>query len=836
MKEFPEKLHIPTVEEIFKIYETSINGLSEKEVERRRAIYGKNVLSEKEENKWKIFFRQFNNILIYVLIAASIISLILHKHADFGIIMGIIVINSIIGFIQEIKAITSIKVLKKLTESRVEVIRDKRALFLASAELVPGDIVIVNEGSIITSDMRLIESSSLMADEASITGESMPVIKDYSAKVEDDALPYELKNMLLEGTSIVRGYAKGIVLKTGNNTYLATIAKEAQAPQQKSPLTKAIDFFSKRYMFYLIALFLAIGIAGYIMGRSWLDLAYILIAELVSVLPEGLPIVVTIVMVIGAIALSKKKTLIRTLPSVETLGSATVIASDKTGTITEGILKVKESYILDDKKLRLIAALCNDTKEKKGDPIDIALSEWIDDFEELNKKYPRLESFPFDVQKRSMATVNEIDGQKMFLIKGAYESLKELAANVKDFEKIEKELHKFSENGLRTLAFGMGEYQKEDSSRIEIVGIIGFLDPPKKGVKEAVMHAKAAGMKVIMITGDHPITAKAVAKEVGIYNEGDFIITGKDIDNMNDEELFISLKKTTVLARILPEHKTRIVDVLQKNKEIVAVSGDGVNDVPALKKADLGIAMGSGTEAAKNVANMIITDSNLNIIVEAIRNGRVITDNIRKVIYYLVSSGLQEVALISFAIFSNLPLPLTPIQILWINLVGDGVQDKTFPFAKEEGDVMKRSPIKPNKKFFDARQIFNIVSFGLFNGFTSFFLFRYLLKNDSYEIALTLTFTTVVLTQWFNGVQAQKDSEPFFKNVKRSFTINPYIYLGVGIGIVLQIFAVYFEKGWFSTVSVPLHMWKYPIIISFFGFLFVEIRKWIWLLIKRNKT
>ena len=293
-----------------------------------------------------------------------------------------------------------------------------------------------------------------------------------------------------------------------------------------------------------------------------------------------------------------------------------------------------------------------------------------------------------------------------------------------------------------------------------------------------------------MITGDDPLTAKTIAKEIGIYKEGDLILTGKEIEKLKDKKLYKLLKKTSVLARVLPENKYKIVKTLQENNEIVAVSGDGVNDVPALKKADLGIAMGSGSEAAKSVSKMIITDNNLKVIVDAIKNGRIIADNIKKVIYYLLSSSLQEIFLISVAIFAGLPLPLNPIQILWINLVTDGVQDKAFVFAKEEENVMKRTPKKPKKQFFDISQILRILFFGGSMGIVSFQLFKYLLGVYSYDIAITVTFTSVVVAQWANGIQSQKQKEPFLKNIKKSFSINPFIYLSVGIGILLQIFAV----------------------------------------------
>ncbi len=828
--------HSLEIDEIYDIYKTSDKGLSEIEAAKRLKIYGENTLKEKEESKIKIFFRQFNNILVYVLLFASLISVFSYKYVDFLVIIALIFINGIIGFVQEIKAISSIKALKKLTQSKTKVIRDGKILEISSSMMVPGDVAIFSEGDIVTADVRLFDSKSLMIDESTITGESLPVIKDHKAKIAKDALVYELKNTLLSGTVVVKGSGKAIVTKTADNTYFASIA-EKKEKSPKTPLTKATSTFSRRYVILLVILFSIVGLVGFLQARSWLNLTYILIAELVSALPEGLPIVVTSVLVVGARKLSKKKTLVRYLPSVETLGSATIIASDKTGTITEGKLIVKETFFLDEQKAKLVAVLANQAKDGLGDPLDVALKNFIGDFKKIKNRYPQIKAYPFDINLRMLASVNEIDNKEKLFIKGAYESLHKIANNSKDFTLLEEKLTLMSQKGLRTIALGYGDYNGKDFQdwEIKIVGLIGFLDPPKEGVADAVSQAKRAKIKVMMLTGDFPLTAKAIAKEVNIYEQGDTILTGQMIDQMDDKTLFEDLKSTSVIARILPEHKSRIVKVLQANKHIVAVSGDGINDIPALKAADLSIAMGSGTEAAKNVSKMIITDSNLRVIIDAIRNGRVIANNIRKVIYYLLSSGLQEITLITIAIFINLPLPLTPLQILWINLVTDGVQDKTFPFAKEEGDVMLKSPKKPTKQFFDLSQITYITSFGFFCGLISLELFKYLLKNYSYDVSLTIIFTVVVVMQWANGIQAQKEKEPFFKNVKRSFTINPYIYIGVGLGLILQFLAIYVFEDVFSSIKIPIKLWVYPILMFFIAFLLVEIRKWIFFIFRRKK-
>jgi Ca2+-transporting ATPase len=817
-----------TIEEIFKHLATSVQGLSHQEAKKRLELFGKNVIQEEKISKLRIFFRQFNNVLIYILLAASLISLFVGEWADFLVINLIIVINSLIGFWQELKAESSIAALKRLTESKNKVMREGELTLVFSSELVPGDYLILHEGEVVTVDIRLVESAGLMVDESSLTGESVPVIKDHAALLSESTLPYELKNMLLTGTTIVRGTGRGVVVKTGDHTYLAKLAEKSAEASPETPLTKALGFFATRYVILVIALFAFLGIVGHLQGRSVLDLAYILLASLVSAVPEGLPIVITLMMVLGAISLNKKKALIRYLPSVETLGSATVIASDKTGTITEGKLVVKEVYSHDLEKLKHIAALCNDSHEGLGDPLDVALADWVEHYEEIREKFPRKWAYAFDTRLMLMATVNNISGGEELLIKGAYEALKAKVENTEELREMETAFHSFLHQGLRVLAFGQGQWTNQDPStwKIKIVGLIGFLDPPKQGVQEAVQFAKQAGIRVLMMTGDHPMTAEAVAKEVGIWTDRK-ILTGREIETLPDDNLLEAIKMTTVFARILPEHKYRIVKLLQGCKEIVAVTGDGVNDVPALKAADIGIAMGGGTEAAKSASKMVISDNNLTIIVDAIRNARVIADNVRKVIYYLASTSLQEICLISFAIFTSLPLPLAAIQVLWINIVTDGVLDKTFSFAKAEGDVMKRKPRNPEKQFFDFKQVFRILIFGITLGLICFFLYLHLLDKYPFSTVSTIIFTSVVVAQWANGIQAQKETEPFFKNIAKSFTINPSIFVGMAAGLALQSFAIYLVPKLFHTTPMSLDHWKYPILVFFAAFGLVEIRKWL---------
>ncbi|MDI9619370.1 MAG: cation-transporting P-type ATPase [Candidatus Nezhaarchaeota archaeon] len=831
--------HAVEVDALMRELRASPQGLSREEAERRLQIYGRNLLEEEKVSRLGVFLRQFKSFLVYILLAAAATSALLGKVRDFTIIALLVLANGFLGYWQEMKAESSIRALKKLSESKVKVLRDGTLVEAPSSELVPGDVVVLAEGDLVTADLRLIESSGLMIDESTLTGESIPVSKDHSVVLPADSMPYELRNMALAGTVVVKGSGKGLVARTGRNTYLASIAEKAKEKPPETPLNRAINSFVRRYVVFLVALLAGVGVVGMVQGRDIIEVAYLLVAELVSAVPEGLPIVVTFVLVVGALMLSKRKTLTRHLPAVETLGSATVIASDKTGTITEGRLRVNDVLALNPDKVKLVAALCNNSRGGIGDPIDVALANWVGaEYEELRKAHPRIKEYPFDVKRKFMATVNEVDGKPTLFVKGAFEALAAMAAADDDrLKELGGALNAMAERGLRVLAFGVGEWNGDDVSswRIEIAGLVGFLDPPKSGVKEAVATAKKAGIKVIMITGDHPLTAKAVAKEVGIWSEGDLILTGRDVESMSDEELHVALNKATVLARVLPEHKHRVVKVLQERGEIVVVTGDGVNDVPALKIADLGIAMGSGTEAAKSAAKMIILDNNLKVIVDAIRNGRLIADNIRKAIYYLVSTCLGELTLISSAVLMGLPLPLYPTQILWINLVTEGVVDKAFPFTKEEGNVMERPPKKPERQFFDSAQAARILFFGLVMGLLNLLLFIHLLGVYDVETAVSIVFTSVVVVQWFNGLQAQKEREPFFMNLKGSLTINPYIPISVGAGLALQLIALYAVPEWFHAVPISMEGWGYVLLVSALAFTAVEVKKVSGLLLRRRR-
>ncbi|NPA52381.1 MAG: cation-transporting P-type ATPase [Aquificae bacterium] len=833
--------HSLTVDKIFQLLKTSPNGLSFEEAKKRLKLYGKNQLEEEKESTLLIFIRQFNNPLVFILIVAALITVAMGDYLDAWIITGIILINGLLGFGQELKARASLQALKKLTESKATVIREGKQIEIPVSDITVGDIIVLGEGDIVPADARLFESTGLLVDESVLTGESIPVEKEAEIVLPEDTPLYKRTNIVFKGTIVVRGKGKAVVFAVGKNTEIGKIAEKVKEKSPETPLQRALKSFSKKWLFALIVILFSIFIIGVLQGRDFYTLFLLIVSELVSAVPEGLPLVVTFILVIGALKLAKKKTLTKYLPAVETLGSATYIVSDKTGTITEGKLQVKDYFSTDKEKLFLASALCNDAYEEKGDPLEVAILKWLEkegfDWRKARKSYPRLWEHPFDTKLRLMATINKVNGENLLFIKGAFESLEKLAQN--DMSQL-REIHdKMAENGLRVIAVG---WAKVDSFpvditqiKINIIGLIGFLDPPKKEVKKAVETARQAGIRVIMVTGDNIKTAVAVAKMVGIYQKGDFSLLGEQIDKYSDEELYNILKRTSVVARATPENKYKIVKTLQKHLEIVAVTGDGVNDVPALKVADLGIAMGDGTEAAKEVAKMIITDNNLGVIVDAIRYGRTIALNLRRTIYYLISCSFGEIGLISSAFILNYPLPLHPIQILWINVVTEGTQDKTFAFNKEDTDVMKEKPKKPEKVFFDRKQMFDILFAALLMTVTTLGIFLYTLENSSVKHAVTMSFSSLIVSQWLNGIQSIK-STPFFYKIISSFTINPYMYLGVFIGFTLQLLATYLFPHFLHIIPLSIDDWLKVFFVSFIFFLGIEVKKWIEFLLKSKKS
>lgn len=818
-----------TIDETLQMLQSDVKGLKQDEVTRRQNEFGKNILQEERVSRLSILLRQFRSPLVIILFIAAVISFYVDKVGDGLLIFLIICINTALGFWQEIKALGSIEALKKMTESKIAVMRNAKEILIPSSQIVPGDIILLQEGDIVPADLRLISAEGLNIDESVLTGESVPMNKEAAITLPQQTLPYELDNMALSGTVVVRGSAKAVAVYTAKKTYLASIAAKAQEKSPQSPLSKSLAIYTKKHLAITLSLIIIVGIIAFFQNRDLVEIMMLLIAEIVSAIPEGLPIVVTLVLTIGAMTLSRRNVLVRYLPTVETLGSATVIASDKTGTITQGRLVVKESFVINESFTKIAAALANESKRGKGDPIDTALAQWLGEhYEDIRERFRRTSFYPFDTKHRLMASANIIHEEHKIVVKGAYESLRTFAQNSEDFQRLEIAHDELAKKGLRVLALGVGDYKSDDIEawEIDIVGLIGFLDPEKKDVKQAVSVAKKAGIRIMMITGDNALTASAIAKEVGIYTKGDNILSGPEISELDDETLKTKLRNTTVWARMLPEHKYRIVKLLQEEAETVVVTGDGANDVPALKAADLGIAMGNGAEAAKATAKMILLNNDLSIIIEAIKQGRIIADNIRKSIYFLVSTSIDEIILISGAILMGYPLPLYPLQILWINLVADSALDKTFPFIKEEGDVMKRKPKKNDVQFFDRVQIARTLFASSVIGLLGLWLYIWLSTTQGHDLAVSTVFTAMIVAIWVNGLQSLKEHEPFLRHLNISLSINPYLWVGIFIGVILQSLILLFAAELFHAQLPGLKEFGYIMLMALSVFIAIELRKW----------
>ena len=828
-------MHHKDIWEVLEELDTSPEGLSQKESQTRLSIYGYNLIEEERESYVKVFIRQFKSIFIYILAVAGAVAFFLGEEIDALFVYSILFINATIGFFHEVRAIRQIQALKRLTAPRCSVIREGKEISIETRLVVPGDVVVLREGDVVPADVRLVEGKGLLVDESILTGESIPVEKREDVILPLETPHYDRVNILYRGTTVVRGKGIGVVFATGKNTYIGSIIERSRSIDTQTPFTRAINVFSRRWVVALITILSLVFFSGLLQGREVKDMFFVVIAQLVSAVPEGLPIVLSLTLIVGAYRLHRAKALIKYLPAAETLGSTTYICSDKTGTITEGRLRVEDYYAMDEFPLFMCACLCNDSDGRSGDPIDVALMDWL--FSErfncigIREKHPRVWEMPFDTKLRFMATLNRNGEKYELFVKGAPDALFPMADNEeKEIEDLKRVLEDMASTGYRVLAFAHTTLEKPIESlegiRVRIVGLVGFLDPPKEGVKEAVQKAKSAGIRIIMITGDHLLTAKAVARMVDIYEEGNLCVEGKDLQKLSDGELYNLLKNITVVARALPEDKYRIVKVLQERSEIVAVTGDGVNDVPALRAADIGIAMGGGTEAAKEASKMVLVENNLKVIVEGIRQGRNIVKNLSKVLQYLLTTNIFEIFYLSACILLGLNLPLLAKHILWINLVTDGVQDKAFPFTQEEKDPMKEKPVRPERVLLGRLQITRIVLNGLSIALPGTALFYYLSHNYPYEIALSISFFFASTSQWFVGIQMIRE-DPFLLNPWKSFWINPYIYAGIGVGIILQVLAFFVMSEIFSIQPLTWEQFRIGMSVPVATFLLIEIRKWI---------
>ena len=737
--------HSQSINDVLK--ELSANpqtGLSASNIDALRSQYGENRLKEKKKKtNLQRFFDQFKDVMILILLAAAVVSFVIAciegnpmEFFEPALILLIVVLNAVMGMLQESKAEKALDALKSMSAPHARVIRDGEEKIIDAAELVPGDIIKLEAGDFVPADARLIKSASLKSEESALTGESVPSEKDALAEVKEDAPLGDRSNMVFSGCSITYGAAAAVVTQTGMNTQMGKIAGLLDNEEDaQTPLQKKLAQLGKYLGFMALAACAIIFIVGLLNGIDVLEIFMTAVSLAVSAIPEGLPAIVTIVLAIGVQRMVKKNALIRRLPAVETLGSASVICSDKTGTLTMNRMTLVKAYVdgaaqpekisADNsekiRKLLRYAALCCDgsvifnqdgTEQHIGDPTEtsiiVAAHKNGMEKDALNSSYPRLAELPFDSDRKLMSTVNHIDGKNIVIVKGAFDVMSSLCVSG-DIEEARKITEEMSSDALRVLAVGYKEIKdvpenptpQELENELIFMGLVGMIDPPRPEAKEAVSVCRRAGIKPVMITGDHIVTASSIAKELGILGPDDKAITGAELDKMTDEELDKQVTGIAVYARVSPENKIRIVKAWQRNGQVVSMTGDGVNDAPALKAADIGCAMGiTGTDVAKGAADMTLTDDNFATIVDAVKEGRGIYANIKKVIGFLLGTNIGEVITVFAAMLLWHKSPLMSMQLLWINLVTDSLPAIALGMEAVESDVMDRKPRPKNEGIF----------------------------------------------------------------------------------------------------------------------------------------
>lgn len=859
---------------------TSIGeGLSKGDISERLERYGANELAQKKPRPLLLkFLDQFKDFMVIILIVAAVISAFVGEVTDTIIILAIVILNAVLGTVQEHRAEESLAALKKMAAPAAKVIRGGMTDVIPAVDLVPGDVVVLEAGDFVPADIRLIETANMSIQESALTGESMPVGKDGQSIFDSDTSLGDRRNMAYSGTIVTHGRGQGIVVGTGMDTELGSIAGMLKDETgEKTPLQKRLTVLSKTLGIAVIGICIFIFVIGLLYGKEPLEMFLTSVSLAVAAIPEGLLAIVTIVLAIGVQNMSKRGAIIRKLPAVETLGSATVICSDKTGTLTQNKMTVVDIYIdgelynLDeyidsmsknDNLLTTIGICCNDTKVKIdgadteliGDPtetslIDLGIKGGFKK-EVLDTEYPRVDEIPFDSERKLMTTVHSKEDNILVFTKGAVDELLEKSTHILlngdtlpiddiIMKKIQNANNEMGENALRVLAMAYKEAPSLEravpfESNLVFVGLVGIIDPPREEAKRAVELCKKAGIKPIMITGDHKITATAIARQLGIMGEGDEAISGFELEGMSDEELKKNIKKYSVYARVAPEHKVRIVKAWQSLGHVVAMTGDGVNDAPALKSADIGAAMGmTGTDVAKEASDMVITDDNFATIVSAVEEGRKIYTNILKCIQYLLSCNVGEILLIFIATLLNFDEPLLPIHILWINLVTDSLPALALGLEPVSEGIMDKKPRKGDEDIFTKGLIRRTLYQGAMVGLLS--LTAFIVGHKwSLEIGETMTFATLAFTQIVHGLNIRSNEKSIFKV---GILSNKY-YLGAGlISIALQIFVLNVPvlMALFKVVPLTAVQILIVIILSLMPIVIVEILKFLGLNISQDE-
>ena len=841
-------------EEVIKKLETDRrHGLSESDAKERIAKYGKNVIRDKPKESLIVkFFKQFNDFMIIILIIASIVSAVVsfwqgeNDYFDSIIIIAIVVLNALMGVIQEAKAEKSIESLKKMAPPKAKVIRDGESNEINAEDLVPGDIVLLEAGNYVPADCRILESFNLKVEESSLTGETEPVLKDENMICKNDIALGDMANMAFMSSIVVNGHGKAVVTDTGMNTKVGKIANmmiENDAPE--TPIQKKLGQVGKSLGIVCLVICIFIFFIGLIKNINPIEMFMTAVGLAVAAIPEGLPAIVTIMLSIGVTKMAKKHTIIRKLPAVETLGSSSVICSDKTGTLTQNKMKVVDIQAMNPEFAIELAAMCTDCdityKDGKtyttGEPTELALVnaalERGKNKNELYKNEPRISEIPFDSNRKMMTTIHKITNGYRIITKGAPEILTNVCKiSLSEKMKIQRENLNMAERALRVIAVA---YRDVDSlpknintqnieKDLNFVGLIGMIDPPREGVKEAVKTCKKAGIKTVMITGDHIATAKAIAKELNILGPEDKAITGQELDKIPQSKLEREIKNYAVFARVTPEHKVRIVEAWQKTGAVVAMTGDGVNDSPALKKADIGIAMGkNGTDVAKNASDMILTDDNFVTIVEAVKQGRTIYDNIRKAVHFLIATNIGEIVTIFMGLVLGMKSPLLAIQLLWINLVTDSLPAIAIGLERPEKDIMNRKPESSKRGIF-ANGLWNkIIVEGIMIGMLTLVAFSIGNKFYDLEVGRTMAFVALGVLELVHSFNIKSEKSIFKVGIlENKFLIGSFI-LGVLIQTIVVIIPTFANI--FDLVPLNNTQWLIVGIISILPIPIMELQK-----------
>ena len=898
--------HTKTVPDILDILHSREKGLTKEEVAERFQEFGSNKLSEgKVDGLFLIFLRQFQSPLIYVLFAAAGIVFVMGEIFDSLIIFMVLLLNAIVGTIQEGKTQNALLALKKYTETSATVLRDGKEMVIQDTEVVPGDIILLQEGERVPADARIIFSNTLKIDEASLTGESSAVTKIETVLSSEALLVSDQKNMIFKGTHVLRGSGTAVVVLTGMDTLIGKIAQKIAMIDTEIPLKTNIRYLSRFILFVVAGITVFIIVLGVLSGKNLLEMFTVAVALSVSIIPEGLPIVMTLVLATGVRRMSKHHVLVKRLQAVEALGQTKVIAVDKTGTLTRNEMVVQCVYV-DEKKYEVtgegyepkgdilfdqkvidplnhtellfsgrIAAYCTNAKlsfveeshawKIAGDPTEAAMTVFSEKvgFQHgtTEQETQKIFELPFDYRRKYHATIRIVDGKNFLTVVGAPENVLNLCNMIWHKDKIaslteekkrelEKEFLHLAANGLRVVAYAIHtdaerSVDAEAMPSLTFVGFFGMHDALRVEVREAVQKVRAADMRVVMITGDHRLTAQAIAREADIWREGDFVLTGEDVDGMSDEVLVEKLAHTSVFARVTPEHKLRIIQAYRKRGETVAMTGDGVNDAPSLMAADLGVAMGKiGTEVAKEASDIVLLDDNFASIVSAAEEGRGIYKTIKKVLLYLFSTNTGEVFVIIGALLLDYPLPLLAIQIIWLNVITDSFLDVALAMEPKEKGLMRGKFERPKKWIVDGLMAKRIFSMSVPMAIGTLYLFhRYVLdaggaaaiSDVNLTKAWTISLTTLAVFQWFNAWNCRSESESVFRMNPFS---NNYLVGATTIVIILQCTALYvpFMQKILHTSSLSLSEWFTIIPVAGSIILVEEVRKFFYRKTLRKKN